>query len=172
MFNLEPGEQRNVILVHFYAVDVLGHDMPHELVRLFVDAFGVDQKLTDVLVKIVADCANYQTRILIDEKRTSLLGCGVIDRTPQLQQITQVPLQFFYRPADTGRTRNRAHTLRYVELSNRFAHFVALFAFYAPRNTPTAGIVGHQNEVAAGKTDESRQRGAFFPALVLVNLDD
>ena len=146
--------------------------MRHELVRLLVDAVCVDQQFADVLMKVVADRANHQARVLVDEESAGLLGRGVINRAPQLKQITEIPLELFYGPADSGRTRYRAHPLRYVQLRDGVTYFVALFALYTPRNASAAGIVGHEYEVAPGKADERRQRSAFCAALVLVNLND
>src|SRR5574340_185132 len=42
----------------------------------------------------------------------------------------------------------------------------------ARRNAAAAGVVRHQDEVAAGKRDIGRERGALVAALVLVDLDD
>ena len=53
-----------------------------------------------------------------------------------------------------------------------FAQFGALVALDAARNAAATRVVGHQNKVAAGETDESRQRCALVAALVLVDLDD
>ena len=36
---------------------MLGHDVRHELLRLFVDVVRIDEDVTDVVVEVVADGA-------------------------------------------------------------------------------------------------------------------
>jgi hypothetical protein len=54
----------------------------HESARLLVDLLGVDQDLADVLVKMIADGADDQARLLVDQERAVLPLRGVLDLTP------------------------------------------------------------------------------------------
>ena len=172
MLDLEAREQRHVIAVELDAVDVVRHDVAHELLRLLVDGLGVDQDFADVRVEVVADGADHQARFLVDQERAVLLLGGAFDRAPQLQQVVQVPLQFFGSAADAGGAGDDAHALGHCELVHDVAQLVAVFALDAARHAAAARVVRHQHEVAAGQADEGGERGALVAALVLVDLDD
>ncbi len=146
--------------------------MGHELLRLLVDRLGVDQDLADVRVVVVADRADDEARLLVDQVGARLQLRRVLDRTPQLHQVVQVPLQLFGGAADAGGPRDDAHAVGHVELRDRVAQLVAVLALDAARDAAAARVVGHQHEVAAGERDVGRERGALVAALVLVDLDD
>ena len=59
-----------------------------------------------------------------------------------------------------------------LELLHRVAQFLAVLALDAARNATATGVVGHQDQVAAGQRDERGQGGALVAALFLFNLDD
>ena len=172
VLDLEPREERNVVLVELHAVHGGRHDVAHELLRLLVDRFGVDQELADVRMEIVADRADDEARFLVDEERAGLQFRGVFDRAPQLHQVVQVPLQLFGAAADAGCARDDAHPCGDVEPVDRIAQLVALLALDAARHAAAARIVRHQHEIAAGERDVRRERRALVAALVLVDLDD
>ena len=107
------------------------HDVGHELLCLFKHVVGVDQNLADFGMEIVANRADDQTRFLINQEGAALrFGCA-INRTPELQQVIQIPLQFFGIATDTGRARNQAHAAGYVEAIHHLAQFLPVFAFDA-----------------------------------------
>ncbi len=56
--------------------------MAHELAGLIKNALGVDQDFTDLLVKIVANCADDQAALLIYEESAALLFGGGFYRLP------------------------------------------------------------------------------------------
>ena len=172
VLDLEAREQRDVVLVELHAVHVGRHHVAHELLRLLVDRFRVDQQLADVRVEVVADRADDEARLLVDQVRARLHLRGVLDGVPQLHQVVQVPLQLFGRAADAGGARDDAHALRHVEAVDRVAQLVALLAFDAARHAAAARVVRHQDEVASRERDVRGQRGALVAALVLVDLDD
>ncbi len=172
VFDLEAGEQRDVVAVALDPDHVVGHHVRHELPSLFADVVGVDQDLADVRREVVADRADHQARFLVDQERAAgRLRCAV-DRAPQLQQVVQVPLQFFGIAADAGGARDHAHPGRDLELVHRLAQFLPVLALDAARDAAAARVVRHQHQVAAGKRDEGRQRCALVAALFLVDLDD
>ena len=81
-------------------------------------------------------------------------------------------MEFVNRAADTGCACNDAHAGGQFEPIHRFAQFLTFFAFDTAGNTAPAGVVRHQNEVAAGKRNEGRQSGAFIAALFFFDLND
>ena len=146
--------------------------MAHELPGLFINSLGIDEDFADFLVEIVADGANDQTAFLINQVCAALLLGGGFDRSPQLHQVTQVPVQFLDRASDSRGAGNDAHAVGYFELVDRVPQFVAFFAFDASGNAAAARIVRHEDDIAAGEADERGQGRAFGTALVLVDLDD
>ena len=202
LLDLEAREERNVVAVALHAVDHVGHDVRHELARLLVDFIRVDEDFADLGLEVVADRAHDEVRFLNDEEgsriealaaaavlrgfgrdRADLAAVffryvfvlrtrGVDDRIPELQEVVEVPLKLFGRAADAGCAGDGRHAARDVELVHRFAKLLTLLALNAARDAARAGVVGHQNEVAAGEADEGRERGALVAALFLLNLDD
>ena len=67
VLDLEAREQRHVVLVELDARHVGRHHVAHELLRLLVDRFGVDQELADVRMEVVADRADDEARFLVDQ---------------------------------------------------------------------------------------------------------
>ena len=83
VFDLEAAEQRGFIPVALYTGSMLGHDVGHELLRLVVDVVGVDQDVADVVVEVVADGADHQAGLLVNQE--SAFGTtGAIDGGPEL----------------------------------------------------------------------------------------
>ncbi len=69
VFDLKAREQRHVVLVALYTLQVVGHHVRHELARLLVDIVGVDQDLANLGMKIVANRADHQVRLFDDQER-------------------------------------------------------------------------------------------------------
>lgn len=90
---------------------------------------------------------------------------------PQVQQVIQIPLQFFLRAAHAGGADDQAHAIGDVETAHHLADFLAIIAFDPPRHAAGARIVGHQHQIAAGQADESGQCRALVAALFLFHLD-
>ncbi|OIQ80660.1 hypothetical protein GALL_375750 [mine drainage metagenome] len=172
VFDLEAREQRHFVAVQFDARHIARHHVVHELHGLFVDFRGVDQDFADIGLEIIADGADHQTAFLVDQEGALLQGGGAFNRGPQLQQVIQVPLQFFQVAADAGGTGDHAHAGGDFQLRHDVAQFVAVFTLDAARNAAAARIVGHQYEVAAGQADERGEGSALVAAFVLVHLDD
>ena len=172
VFDLEARKERNVVVVHLHAVDILRHHVAHELPGLIEDAFGVDQDFADFLMEVVADRANHQAAFLIDQVGAALLLGRGFDGTPQLHEVVQIPVQFLDRTADAGGAGDDAHALGDFELVDGVPQLVAFFALDPARHAAAAGIIGHQDQVASGETDERGEGGALGAAFVLVDLDD
>jgi hypothetical protein len=118
---------------------------------LLVNLVGVDQDLADFRLEVIADGTDDQAAFQIDQERAALLLGSTFDGTPQLQQVVQVPLQFFGLATDGRRAGDQAHVTGDFELIHGVAQLGALIAIDAPRNTTAARIVRHQDEVTAGQ---------------------
>ncbi|VTY36367.1 Uncharacterised protein [Xylophilus ampelinus] len=172
VLDLEAAEEGRIVAVALHAGSMLGHDVRHELLRLFVDVVGVDEDVADVVIEVITDGADDQRRLLVDQEGTlAALGCAV-DGGPQLEQVVQVPLQLGRRAADAGRARDDAHALRVLELVHRLLELGAVLALDAAAHTTAARVVGHQHDVAAGQADEGGEGGALVAALFLLDLND
>jgi hypothetical protein len=89
-----------------------------------------------------------------------------------LQQVVQVPLQFFGLAADSGGAGDQAHAVGHFELIHDFAQFGAFVTVDTTRNAAAARVVRHQHEIAAGQRNVGGQGGALVATFVLVDLDD
>ena len=202
LLDLEAREERDVVAVALDAVHHVGHHVRHELAGLLVDLVGVDEDLADLGLEVVADRAHDEVGFLNDEEGRrieALAGAtvhrrlvvhlvvllavhldhvvvlrtrGVGDRLPELQEVVEVPLQLLGRAADAGGAGDRGHARGELELVHRFAKLLTLLTLDAAGNAARAGVVRHQNEVAAREADEGREGGALVAALLLLDLDD
>ena len=176
--------------------------MRHELAGRFIDLVRVDEHFADVGLEVVANGAHDEVGFLDDQegrridaaKRAAfkdvrldeLRGASAVflanelilrrggfgDGFPELEQVIEVPLELFRRAADAGRAGDGGHAAGQVELFHGLAQFLALLAFDAAGDAASARIVRHEDEVAAGKTDEGREGRALVAALLLLDLND
>ena len=172
VFNLEAREQRHLVLVQLYAPQGVGHDVADELTRLFVNFVGIDQNFADFGVVIIANGANHQTTFLQDQERSALRARRAFNRAPQLQQISQIPLQFFVVATNTCGARNQAHAARDFQLSQQILEFLTFFTFDTARHATTTRIVRHQHQITTGQADISGQGRALIAAFVFFHLND
>ena len=147
MFDLEAGKERDIVAIALDALDVVRHDNAHESSSLIGNIVRIDQDLTDVRRKIIADRTNNKTRFEVDQNRSRIVFGGAIDRSPKLHQIGHVPLQFFGIATNTGRASDDAHAGRDGQLVHGFAQFLTFFALDAARNTAASRVVRHQDQV-------------------------
>ena len=170
VLDLEAAEQRGVVAVALDPCSLLGHDVGHELLGLFVDVVGVDQDVADVGVEIVADGTDDQARFLVNQEGTLATLGGAVNGVPELEQVVQVPLQFGRAAANAGGARNDGHAVGVLELVECFLQVGPVVAFDAARHAAAARVVGHQHDVAAGQRDERGEGGALVAALFLFHL--
>ncbi|MPM97689.1 hypothetical protein SDC9_144866 [bioreactor metagenome] len=95
-----------------------------------------------------------------------------LDGGPQLQQVVQVPLQFFSLAADGSSAGNQAHAVRHFELIHDFAQFGAFVTVDAAGNATATRIVRHQNQIATSQRDVGGQGGTLVAPFVLFDLND
>ncbi len=87
-----------------------------------------------------------------------------------MHQIVQIPLQLLRRSADAGGAGDERIVVGNLELGHRLAHLGPFFSFDASRYAATLGVIGHQNQIAAGQAYESSKGGAFSATLLFVDL--
>jgi hypothetical protein len=137
---------------------------------LIEDVVGVDQDLADVRGEVVADRADHEARLLVDQERALARLGRAVDGVPELEHVVQVPLQLGGAAADAGGARDQAHALGVLELVEVLLQLFAVLALDAPADAAAARVVGHQHQVAAGQADEGGQRRALVAALFLLDL--
>ncbi len=172
VLDLETREQRHVIAVTLDAVYVGRHDGAHEGARLFVDLVGIDKDFADFRLEVITDGTDDQAAFEVDQESAALLPGGAFDGVPELQQIVQIPLQFFSLASDGCRAGDQAHAVGHLEFIHRVAQFGPLVAINAARDATATRVVRHQDEVAAGKRNIRGQGRTLVSALVLVDLND
>ncbi len=170
--DLEAVEQRYAVFVQLHLARILRHDLADEAQGFFLDLFAVDQYFTDVLAQVVADGADDDVAFLVDQERGLALFRGALDGFPELQQVVEVPLQFFCAAAKAGGAHDHAHVGRYVQAVQGFAQLVTLFALDAARNAAGTGVVRHQYQIATGQADKGGQGCALVATFFLVDLDN
>ena len=89
-----------------------------------------------------------------------------------MQQVVQVPLQFFLGATDTGSAGDQAGAGGHFQLVHDLAQLLAFFAFDAARDAAPTRVVGHQYQVAACQRNEGGQGSALVAAFVLVYLNN
>ena len=169
MFDLETAKQRRFVAVAFDAGGMLGHDVGHELLRLVVDVIGVDQDVADIVVEVVADRADHQTRFLVNQER-AFGAAGAVDRTPELEQVVQVPLQFGRAATNACGAGNDGHAVGVFQLVHRLFEFCAIVALDATADATATGVVGHEHHIATRQADERGERSAFVAAFFFFDL--
>ncbi len=169
VLDLEAAEQRRVVAVALHTGCELGHHVAHELLSLFVDVVGVDQDVADVVVEVIADGADHQTRFLVNQESAFALGSSV-DRGPELEQVVQVPLQFGRGATDACGTGDDGHALGVLQLVHRLLEFGPVVALDAAADATTPGVVGHEHHIAARQADEGGEGRALVAALFLFDL--
>ena len=171
-FDLETVEQRHAVFVQLDLAGVLRHHLADEGQGFVLGFDAVDQYFADILAQVVADRADDDVAFLVDQEwRGTVLG-RFLDGSPELQQVVQVPLHFFAAAAQAGSADDQAHVGRCHQAVQRFAQFVALFAFDAARDAAGARVVRHQDQVAAGQADEGGQGCALVATFFFLDLDD
>ena len=170
--DLEAIEQGNLVFVAADAALVLGHHHADEVGGLVVGLGGVDQHLVHVVPQVVADSADDDVALLVQQYRCLGIFAGPGDGLPQLQQVVQVPLQLFAGAAHGGGAGDHAHAVGDFQGGQGLAQLAALVALDAAGDAAGPRVVGHQHDVAAGQADKGGQGRALVAALFLVDLDD
>ncbi len=113
-------------------VQIPGHHLFDEFTGLGIDFRAVDENLADIRTQVITHGADNDVAVLIDqERRLALLG-GCFDGGPQLQQVIEVPLQFFGALAHTGGAHDKPHAFRHFELAHGFFQFGAFLTLDTP----------------------------------------
>ena len=153
-------------------MQIVRHHLLHELPCLLIDPGLIDEDLGDVRAHVVPNRPYDDIALLIDQERGRALLSGLLDGVPEVDQIIQVPLQLFDALADTCGSDDQPHVIRDDQLAEDLAKLVTGLPLYSSGNPPGARVVGHENQIAPGQTDEGGQRGPLVAALFLVHLDD
>jgi len=170
--DLEAREQRHRILIQLELAQVLRHHLLHEFLGVVEQLLLVDQNLADIVAQVVAQGADDQLGFLVDqERRLARLG-RLGDRFPDLDQVIEVPLQFFGVAAEPGGADDHAHFIGQLQIIHGVLEVLPVLAFDPARYAAGLGVVRHQHQVTAGQADEGGQRRALVAAFFLLDLDD
>ena len=137
-----------------------------------MDFRRVHQELLDVLAEVVPEGADDDVALLVDQEGSGAFLRGAPDRFPNLQEIVDVPLQLLPGAADPGGAHDEADPFRDVEAAQRLTKLGPLVSFDPAGDAAGAGVVRHQDQVAAGEAHEGGERRPLVAALLLLDLDD
>ena len=144
VFNLKPRIKRNVVTVALHPWRKVGHDMQHELTCLLVYVIGIDENFANVGMEVVANGANDQARLLVNEVGARLKGAGIVYCLPELQKVVEVPLQFVDRATNTGSSGDHAHTVGQNQLVHGVFQLLPVFALNTARNASSTRVIRHE----------------------------
>ena len=119
------------------------HNLFKEVLHQLEGVFIIDQNLVDIAAQVVAQGPDDDVAFLKHQKRRFLLIGRAINGFPQLQQIIQIPLQFFGVFAAARRPDDQAHAFGNFQSPHDFTQIAAGFAFYAPGYAACLGVIGH-----------------------------
>ena len=108
------------------------HHGLHEILRVLERALVVHENLADVVAQVIAQRANEQVALLVDQERRLAFAGGLGDRFPELHQVVEVPLELFRCPSDPGRAHDDADALRRRHLVELLAQVLPVI----PRDAP------------------------------------
>ena len=144
----------------------------HELTCLIEQLLVVDQDFVDVRAQVIPQRADDDAGFLINQVGRLDVAGGAFDRCPQLDQVVQVPLQFFRRAPHAGRAGDHAHAVRDFQLCHGFTQLGPFIAFDAAGYAAGARVVRHQDQESPCEAEIGRERGALGATLLFLDLDD
>ena len=149
-FNLVSAEQWNRIAVCIQFRRIVRHDLRDKCRGFSIGGVTFNQHLANISPKIVSDGSQYRAVFLVQQGRSGLIVFGGLNGLPDLQQIVQIPIQFFGASTDTGGSNDNAHAFRNFHLRHGATQLISLFAFNATRDSASPGVVRHQHHVSTG----------------------
>ena len=172
VFDLEAGEERDVVAIAFDAVNVVRHDLAHEGLGLLENIICIDENFTDVRLEVVADSTNDQAAFLENQQRRGVVFGYGVNGGPQLHQVVEIPLQLFSRTTNGSGTGDQTHAFRDGQLGHCVTQFRTVIPFDTARNTAATRIVWHEHQITTGQGDIGRQGSPLVATLIFVDLND
>jgi hypothetical protein len=126
--------------------------------------------LVDVGREEIADGAQHDVLLAVDQRRPALVAGGVLHAVPEAEQVVEVIGELAGLLVEPrGGAHDQAEALRRVEIRHQLAQPLAFLALDAPRD---AGLVraGQEHQVAAGKRVERGERRRLVGELLLGDL--
>ena len=157
-------------LVQARASGLVGENQRHKGADLLVVGGVVADDLGDIGAVVVADGAQEDVVFAVDEDGSLLLFAGLGQGFPEFEQVVQVPAEFLGGAAEAGGAEDDGHSARGVEFAQALHHFVAGAAVALLGDLASAGLQGHQHEVASREGDVHGERGALFGDMVAADL--
>src|SRR6185437_7860786 len=171
-FDAGLGEHRRAVAIELHAVDVARHQEAHELPGLAIARLARDDDLLDLLAVKVANRPLDQRAFFVDEGRRARGERRLPHGLPHPEQILEVALDLGLGARGAGGAENHSHAFGNVEVfGDDLQPAAVLGAGDLARNAAAARGVGHQNRVAPGQRQVSRQRRPLVAPLLLNDLD-
>ena len=171
--DVEGGEDRLLAAVAAQHLLLARHDVVQELARALVDVLVVDVDLVDVGGEEVADGAQHDVVLAVDQRRRALVARRLEHALPQALQIGEIARQLGRCPRRARRRCARSGRSPRAGCSSddQLAQALALLALDAARDAGRVVGAGQQHQVAAGQRVERGQRRRLVGELLLGDLD-
>ena len=147
------------------------HEEPHELPGFAIAGLAGDDDLFDFLAVEIADRPFDERAFFVDERRRARRERRLPHGFPHPQQILEVALDLGFGARSASGAENDPHALGNIELLGDSLQSAAVLGVgdFA-RNAAAARGIGHQNRIAPGQREVSRQRRPLVAALLLDDL--
>ena len=170
-FNLIAVKKRDVVLVLSGLVDELRHDLLQKALHQLEGAWMVDEDFIYVAPEVITQGANDDVALLKHQEWRGLFPGGTLDGIPKLEQVVEIPLQFFDGFATARRTYDQPHAFGNLQRRHDLTHVATCIAFDTSRYAARAWVVWHQDQITSGEADIRGERCALGAALFLFDLD-
>ena len=172
-FDVEGGEDRLLAAVAAQHLFLAGHDVAQELARALEDLFVVDVDLVDVRGEEVANRAQHDVVLAVDQRRRALVARRLEHALPEPLQVREIARQlggFLVEPG--GGAHDQAEALGRIEVRHQLAQAQALVALDAARDAGRVVRAREQHEIAPRQRVERGQGRRLVGELLLGDLDE
>ena len=168
----EAGEDRLLALVELKEMLLAGHHVVEEVLGALVDLVVVDEDLVDVGGEVVADGAEDEVVLAVDERRRALALGVLLDARPQALEVVEVALELAALLVEAG---GGAHDDPAAGRRIRGCSIISRTRTRSSpsilREIPASSDPGKQDEVASRQRVERRERGRLVGELLLDDLN-
>ncbi len=169
-FDLIAGENRPPLLVQFDQLGILRHDRL-EKVFAFLGYFRiVHQHFIDIRAEIIADQANNQVGLLVDQSRRLDLFAQLADLFVDPDQIVDVPFELGLFLADTGGTDDITDIFRQIHGTHGLLEFFSRRFLFDFAGDALGVAFRHQDHIAARQRQVGGQGRPFGASLLFDDL--
>ena len=172
LLDLVAVKQRDAVDIGLNALGMRRHQHFHEILGGAVSGVALHQDFVDFLGIKIPDRAFDQIGLFIGQGGRCRAQRQLAHAVPEPQQVFVIAFDFGLAPLLTGGAHDQPHALGHGEIVNDRLEFLAVgLAGDLTTDAAAARRVGHQDAVAPGQRQISRQRSTLVAAFFLDHLD-